>query len=192
MMSSRLFRLAAGAGLACAVLLVVNVGRRAGVLPDGWLTNTIAPFAALAGVFALTGLYLVQRTQAGRVGVAGYALNLAGLAGAFAIEYTLHFVFPELSAEKVMDLLMAGTGLAFTVTAVVLIVGVLIFGAASWRARVLPAPAIGLYVAGMIPGSLRTAVPVPVFLAGLTVAAIGIAWLSVALWRTADARVSVS
>src|SRR5690348_1305060 len=106
MNSSHLFRLAAGAGLACAVLLVVNVARRAGVLPDSWLTDTIAPFAALAGVFALTGLYLVQRAQTGPVGVAGYALNLAGLAGAFAIEYTLHFVFPELSTDQIMDLLM--------------------------------------------------------------------------------------
>jgi hypothetical protein len=129
----------------------------------------------------LTGLYLWQRTAAGLPGLVGYALNFAGLAGAFAIEYVLHFVFRYLPADQVTALVDGGTGTAFRATAIVLICGVLTFGVASWRARRYPAGAVGLYVLGMVPGALRTVVPEPVYLGGLLLAAAGIVWLSLAL-----------
>lgn len=191
-MTSRLFRLAAVAGFACAVLLVVNAARRGGLLPDTAFTGTIAPFAALTGLFALTGLYLVQRVPAGALGTVGYTLNLAGLAGAFAIEYTLHFVFPGLSMDQITGLLDGRTGTAFVVTAVVLVLGVLVFGVASLRARVLPVGGVALYALGMVPGSLRNAVPEPVYLSGLAVAAVGVAWLSWALYRLAGRTVTAA
>jgi hypothetical protein len=188
MPSFRLYRLAALAGLVCAVVLVVNSARRVGLVPDTAVTGTIAPLAGLAGLFALTGLYLIQRGPAGAFGTVGYALNFAGLSGVFAIEYTLHFVFPGLSSEQITDLLEGATGTAFAGTAAVLVIGALLFGAASLRARVLPAPAVGLYAIGMVPGSLRSVVPDPVYLTGLVVAAVGIAWLSLALWRRTSRR----
>src|SRR5689334_4620248 len=129
MTPSHLYRLAGLAGLACAVLLVVNSARR-------------------GGLFALSGRYLWQRVESGVPGLIGYALNAAGLAGAFAIEYVLHFA--ALSGRSKP---------AFTVTAVILIAGVLTFAAASFRARRLPAAAVALYAAGMVPGSLRGVVP---------------------------------
>ncbi|MEU4576829.1 hypothetical protein [Nonomuraea sp. NPDC023979] len=181
-----LFRTSAAAGFVCAALLVVNVLRRGGVLPENAVTHAIAPFAALTGLFAITGLYLLIRDAAGGLGLAGYLLNAAGLAGAFAIEYTLHFVFPGLGGATVMGLLAGGTGMAFLVTSAVLVAGVLVFAAAAVRSGALPYAAVGLYAVGMVPGSLRNLVPEPVYLGGLVVAAAGVAWMATRLWSAAE------
>ncbi|GAA4709722.1 hypothetical protein [Phytohabitans rumicis] len=180
-----LYRLAGAAATVCATLLVFNAARRAGALPENGFTHAIAPFAALAGLFTVAALYLVQRAESGVLGLVGFALNAAGLAGAFAIEYTLHFVFPYLGDGVVDGLVDGATGRAFAVTGVVLVTGVALFGVASWRARILPAVPVALYVGGMIPGSLRTLFPAPVYLTGLVVAAAGVAWLGLTLRRRA-------
>ncbi|MEV6156154.1 hypothetical protein AB0L53_38010 [Nonomuraea sp. NPDC052129] len=186
MRSSALNRATATAGFACAVLLLVNVFRRAGLIPETTLTHAIAPFGALTGLLAITGLYLLIRNTAGTLGLIGYLLNAAGLAGAYAIEYTLHYVFPLLGGTKVNELLAGGTGQAFLATSVVLLAGVLTFSAAALRAGTLPALAVVLYAAGMIPGALRNMVPLPVYLIGLAVAAAGIAWMSARLWSAQE------
>ncbi len=175
-------RVAAAAGFLCAVLLVVNSARRAGLLPETALTQAIAPFAALAGLLAITGIYLLIRGTAGALGLVGYVLNSAGLAGAFAIEYTLHFVFPYLGGGTVSGLLAGGTGRAFLVTSIVLLVGVLTFGAAAVRSGMMPVVAVLLYAGGMVPGALRSVVPLPVYLGGLVIAGIGVAWMATRLW----------
>jgi hypothetical protein len=183
---NRLYRVAGAAGIACALLLAVNAARRSGALPENDLTHAIAPFAALFGLFALSGLYLWQRAEAGVLGCVGYGLNAAGLAGAFAIEYTLHFVFRYLDDGVVDGLVGGATGTAFRATALVLITGTVLFGVASWRAGRLPAIAVALYTIGMVPGSLRNAVPETVYLGGLLVAAAGVGWLG---WTLIGQRV---
>ncbi|MDA0645262.1 hypothetical protein [Nonomuraea ferruginea] len=180
-----LFRMAGSAGYVCAVLLVFNVFRRAGVVPETPVTHAVAPFAALSGLFAITGLYLLIRSGTGGLGLAGYVLNGAGLAGAFAVEYTLHFVFPSLPGATVSGLLAGGTGTAFLVTSAVLLSGVLLFGVAAIRSGTLPVAAVLLYAAGMVPGSLRGVVPEWAYLGGLVVAAAGIAWMSARLFAAA-------
>jgi hypothetical protein len=59
--------------------------------------------------------------------------------------------------------------------------GVLMFGVASLRARVLPAAAVALYLLGFAPAALRGIVPEAVYLGGLTVGAVAVVWLSTAL-----------
>src|SRR5256885_696582 len=171
-----------------------------GPAPDAAVLNAMAARGWFAGLFPLAGLYLRQRTAAGMLGLIGYGLNFAGLAGAFAIEYTLHFVFHYLPSDRVDALVDGGTGNAFRVTAIVLICGVLVFGIASWRARRYPVRAIAVYVVGMVPASLRNVVPEAVYLGGLLVAAAGVAWLSLALlagsregpWRAAAGLASAA
>lgn len=181
-----LTRVTGAAGFVCAVLLVVNAARRGGLIPETAFTHAIAPFAALTGLLAITGIYLLIRRTAGTFGLVAYLAVAAGLAGAFAIEYTLHFVFPHLDPEVVRGLLAGGTGRAFLVTSVILLAGVLAFGAAALRTRQVPAAAIALFVVGMIPGSLRSAVPLSVYLGGLVVAAAGIGWMAFTLWSRRD------
>lgn len=182
----RVYRVTAVAGFICAALLVVNSARRAGFLPENAFTHAIAPFAALTGLLAITGIYLLMRGTAGGLGLAGYVLNSAGLAGAFAIEYILHFVFPYLGGGTVSALLSGGTGRAFMVTSVVLVAGVLMFGAAAIRSGAMPVVAVVLYGVGMIPGSLRSLLPLPVYLGGLVVAAVGVAWMASRLWSAEE------
>ncbi|MBT2231026.1 hypothetical protein [Nonomuraea sp. NEAU-A123] len=186
MRSSALYRATATAGFASAVLLVINVFRRAGLLPETTLTHAIAPFAALTGLLAITGLYLLIRGTSGTLGLIGYLLNAAGLAGAYAIEYTLHYVFPLLDGAKVTELLAGGTGRAFLITSVVLLAGVVTFSAAALRTGTLPPLGVIFYAVGMIPGALRNMVPLPVYLIGLALAAAGIAWMSARLWSAQE------
>ncbi|MBO3749661.1 hypothetical protein J5X84_26580 [Streptosporangiaceae bacterium NEAU-GS5] len=185
MRSTPLYRLAAAAGIACAAILLVNAARRGGLIPENALTHAIAPWSILFGLFTFTGLYLRQRTESGPLGAAGYALNFAGLAAAFAVEYTLHFVFPYLPGAQITALTGGGTGKAFLASSLLLAVGVLAFAGASWRARVLPLPPVILYALGLLPVALRTLVPLPVYLTGLVVTAAAVAWLSITLWREA-------
>jgi hypothetical protein len=185
----RVYRVTAVAGFVCALLLVVNSARRAGFLPENAFTHAIAPFGALTGLLAITGIYLAIRGRAGGLGLAGYVLNSAGLAGAFAIEYILHFVFPYLGGGTVSTLLAGGTGRAFLVTSVTLVVGVLMFSAAAIRSGAMPVVAVMLYAGGMIPGSLRSLLPLPVYLGGLVLAGIGVAWMAVRLWSTEEESV---
>ncbi|MGV9376896.1 hypothetical protein ACWDRB_13825 [Nonomuraea sp. NPDC003707] len=180
------YRVTAAAGFVCAVLLVVNSARRAGLLPETAFTHAIAPFGALTGLLAITGIYLIVRGTAGGLGLIGYVLNSAGLAGAFAIEYILHFVFPYLGGGTVSELLAGSTGRAFLVTSAVLLAGVLTFSVAAIRSGAMPAVGVVLYAVGMVPGSLRNVVPVPVYLAGLVVAAVGVAWMAARLWRAEE------
>jgi hypothetical protein len=187
----RVYRVTAAAGFVCAALLVVNSARRGGLLPETAFTNTIAPFGALTGLLAITGIYLLIRDRAGGLGLVGYVLNSAGLAGAFAIEYILHFVFPYLGVGTVNGLLAGGTGRAFLVTAVVLVAGVLVFSAAAIRSGAMPVFGVLLYAVGMIPGSLRSAVPLPVYLGGLVMAAIGVAWMAARLWSADEGMATV-
>ncbi|TMR07963.1 hypothetical protein ETD86_49840 [Nonomuraea turkmeniaca] len=188
----RVYRVTGTAGFICALLLVVNSARRAGFLPETALTHAIAPFAALTGLLAITGIYLHIRGTAGSLGLVGYVLNSAGLAGAFAIEYILHFVFPYLGGGTVSALLAGSTGRAFLVTSVVMVVGVLTFSAAAVRGRAMPIVAVSLYAVGMIPGSLRSLVPVPVYLGGLVMAAVGVAWMAARLWSAEEEPVTVA
>ncbi|MGW3345239.1 hypothetical protein ACWDA3_18150 [Nonomuraea rubra] len=179
-------RVAAVAGFACAGLLVVNAARRGGLLPETAFTHAIAPFAALTGLLAITGIYLLIRARSGTLGLVGYVLNSAGLAGAFAVEYTLHFVFPYLGGGTVSGLLAGGTGRAFLVTSAVLLVGVVTFSVAAVRSGVMPVVGVVLYAAGMVPGSLRNVVPEPIYLGGLVMAAVGVAWMVTRLWNAEE------
>jgi hypothetical protein len=181
-----LYRLAGLAGMLSGLVLALNIARRGGVIPANLLTRGIAPLSSVLGLFALTGLYLRQRQESGSFGLIGYALNLAGVAGTVGIEYVTNYVFPHLDSTLVESLLDGPTGTMFLLTAVVLLLGVLAFGVATWRTRLFPAPAVLLYVVGFGPVALRGVLPEPAVAIGGMLAAAGTAWLSAALWRTAS------
>ena len=185
MPTTTLQRLAGLAGVIGAALVVVAAARRAGLVPDDALTEALAPPASALLLFTLTALYLVQREPAGRLGLIGYVLNHLGLAGLFAVEFVTHAVF-QFQDEATRDAVLDGPGRPyFLVVALTFLVGVVTFGVASLRTRVLPAGAVGLYMVGLVPAALRTSVPEPVYLTGLVVGAAGVAWMSATLLRPA-------
>jgi len=182
--TSSLYRLAGAAGLITGALLLVSVARRNGVIPDIAATRALAPPASALALFTLTALYLRQRVESGRLGLAGYGLNFLGLAGLFAIEFTSQLVLPYLSESTRTDLLASPARTAFLTVAFVFLAGVLLFGAASLRARVFAPVPVALYLVGFAAAALRGAVPEIVYSGGLFVGAIAVFWLAAELLRT--------
>jgi hypothetical protein len=180
-----LYRLAALAGLAGGVLVLVAVARRAGLIPENAFTHALAPPASAMLLLTLTALYLCQRREAGRLGLAGFVLNHLGLSGLFAIEFVTHAVL-QFQDAATREAVLTGPGRPyFLVVAFTFLIGVVLFGVASWRAGVLPRAALALYVPGLSAASLRAAVPEAVYLGGLVAGAAGVLWLSVTLLRDA-------
>lgn len=176
-------RFAGLAGIVGALLTLVAAARRGGLIPENALTHALAPPASALLLFTLTALYLVQRDEVGRLGLVGYVLNHLGLTGLFAVEFLTHAVF-QFESPAARDAILTGPGKPyFVVVAFTFLIGVLLFGLASWRARVLPRAGVALYIVGLVPAALRTTVPEAVYLGGLTVGSIGVAWLSIALYR---------
>lgn len=183
---TRWHRLAGLVGLIGAALLVTNVARKFELLPTNELTHLLAPLAPLLGLLALVGLASFQRGRVGSFGAAAFLVNAAGLAGAFAIEFVLHGVFPALDADQI-DLLVDGrTGTAFLIASVVVMTGAIAFGIASWRVALLPRWAIAAYAVGLTVGSLRM-LPDSVYLSALAVAAAGIAGMAWTLMKPSTA-----
>jgi len=180
-MSDRLlYRLAGWAGLLGATLTLIAAARRGGLLPENALTHALAPPASALLLLTLTALYLCQRGQAGRLGLAGFVLNHLGLSGLFAVEFLTHAVFQYQDAAT-REAVLTGPGRPyFLVVALTFLAGVLLFGIASWRAGVLPRGALVLYVLGLSAAALRTSVPEAVYLGGLVVGSAGVLWLSAA------------
>ncbi|HET9169910.1 MAG TPA: hypothetical protein VFN97_10750 [Actinospica sp.] len=182
-MQTKLYRLAALAGLLCSLILLVNAGRRGGILPDAAFAHAIAPLAEAAGLVAVTGFYFWQQPGFGRLGLLGYGLNFFGLAGLVGAEFIINLIFPKLSTVQVNALLAGLTGVEFKVVSIVFLSGVLLFGAALLRVGRLPRIAVGLYVLGCIPIGLRGVLPSATLIPGLVITAAAIAWLSLPLLR---------
>lgn len=185
MSSSVLFRLAGLSGVLCGLILVFNAARRGGLIPENVVTHGVAPLSPILGLFALMGLYLWQRRESGSLGLLGYSLNSIGLAGIVGVESILNYVFPYLDGSTIATLLNGPTRTMFFVISMLFLAGVLLFGAASWRARQLPVAALLLYVVGGVPIALRGLVPEVTVPTGQFIAAVGIIWLSLALYRFA-------
>jgi hypothetical protein len=178
-------RLAAIAGLLCALAICFNAARRGGLVPSTDLARAAAPLAQLFGLWLLTGLYMDVRERTGRHGLTGYALNSLGLAGLVGSEYVVNFVFPFVPAATVAELLGGLAGTVFTVTHVVFLLGALTFGAALVRAG-QPPVAAGLYALGAVAIGLRGVLPDGTLGPGLVLAAVGLGWLAVGLYRSAE------
>src|SRR4051812_10824903 len=115
MTTDTLYRAAGAAGVLSALVLLINAARRVHLVPANAFTHGIAPLTLVLGLFALTGIYLWQRREAGTLGLVGYALNPTGVAGVLGIEFVVNLVFPYLDKAAIDALLDGATGTAFVV-----------------------------------------------------------------------------
>jgi hypothetical protein len=126
-------------------------------------------------LLGLVGLYVSQSEAAGVLGLVGFLVAFAGtalLSGALWFEL---FITPALAVES-PELAEAELGLAgFILSFLLVIVGWLLFGAATLRAHVYPRWAAVL----LIVGAIVSFAPVP--LAG-TVLSVAVAWLGFLLF----------
>ena len=186
MQSGTLFRLSAlaaivgGAGIVAldAAQILTDVPRRMVGLIE-------LPITVLV-LLALPGLYVIQAAQAGRLGLAGFLLVFTGVALGMGHFYLLAFVrgtiadtFPEAAA--------AVRGAARAVAPAELstfVLGWVLFGVATMRARVLPRVPGAMLIGGVALVLTRPLLPVDGPVGGLLIGA-GVAWLGVALHRIA-------
>ena len=160
------------------------------------IVHAVAIAMSVFGLFGITGLYARQAHAAGWLGLAGYLLFSLWLVLILAFTFFEVFILPLLATEA--PTFAAGFLGIFTGSAVEMNVGVLaglwglsdtlflfsglVFGIATFRARILSRWAAGALIAGwalapasaLLPNELRPLVAVPIGLA--------LAWLGYALW----------
>jgi hypothetical protein len=180
---SLLYRLAAGAGLLTGLLLLLNDGRRVGLVPETELTTAIAPIPAILALFAVAGLYLAHRSARGRIGIAGFAGLLAGTAGLLVVEFSTHYVFHGLDPAVVAGLVTPRVRAGFLVIAALFALGTLLFTGAALRARAYPRWALALFAVGFVLAATRGITPDWVVSLGFLLGPIGLLGLAATLYR---------
>lgn len=153
---------------------VYDVWRAFGAGPEGIVeAATTTPYAVFGGarllggtllVFGLTALYAYQMETAGRLGVVGFVVGMIGTVLLTASAWYQLFVMPAMAAEvpaftesvraaEVGQLLTLG----LLIPILAQVIGWVVFGLATYRARVFPRwVAVALVV-----GALLLFVPVP-------------------------------
>jgi uncharacterized membrane protein YgdD (TMEM256/DUF423 family) len=188
MKPEQLYKASAVAGiLGGAGIVLVDLAQIAGVVRDATVGRLEIPIT-LVILLALPALYVRQAPRAGVLGLVGFVLTFAGVALGMGYFYMMAFVRPVLgelwppAAQAVSSaaaVMRPFEGLTF-------ILGWLVFGAATLRARVLPRAAASLIIVGIVLVVTRELLPVRGPLGGLLMG-LGITWLSVALFRRAAA-----
>lgn len=181
-----LYRWAGVAGLLSGLFLVI----RGVTVPLGGSAAiaVVLILAWITALYAVTGVYLIQRRESGTLGAVGYAVNLLGLALVITRASAASFVFRRLPADTLQPLMRGGVGPLFHAAGLVLLIGVLLLGLATLRAGVLPRGAAVLYmvgIAGFVLGTFALGRPVlTVVGGGAVLAGIGMAWFGYALWSS--------
>lgn len=149
-----------------------------GGLAEGRGESALHTTQMLLLVPGVVGLYLAQRHAMRAFGQVATLVALLGGAMMFGAALTEVTLLPELTAagSPLADDPGATTGAAFLVCFVAWILGLLLFGAATWRAGVLPRPAAALLVIGLLLGLGLSAI-VPGI---LIVYSAGLIWLGIA------------
>ncbi len=203
---------AAAAVAAGSIFIAVQIGHPASgtftTQTDQWVAREIAKIimGALALV-GITGLYLRQHREAGRLGLLGYLLFAIGYLALLCTEVIAAVVLPDLVDTEpgfVNDVVAAANGghpdgsiggltTLFSVMGAGYILGGLIFGVAMFRTRILNRWAAALLSAStlaaaslaVLPESFNRPVAVPMGIAFIA--------LGVSLWRNpSDSHLATS
>jgi hypothetical protein len=73
--NATLYRLASVAGVGSALILLVNAAKRSSLIPTTDLTQLLAPFAEIAALGLIIGLFLAFGRRAGRFGTVAFVVN---------------------------------------------------------------------------------------------------------------------
>ncbi|WP_020392615.1 hypothetical protein [Kribbella catacumbae] len=181
---STLYRSAAVAGLASAMVLLVNTAKRAELIPTTAATQLVAPLAQVLALGLIMALFARTGRRSGTFGVVAFGLNFAAIALLVGVEFILNLVFPRVDSATVEALRAGPLGVALTVASILFLISTTVFAASLWRREGPPRPALILYAVGAVPVSLRAAVPEAALQAGLLLLAIAVCWLSAWLWSS--------
>lgn len=188
----QLYRLAGLAGLLGGLCLIAQYGSLL-LRPTG---SVLFGLILLAGwiltIYAITGVYLIQRAQTGTLGLVGYAMNILGLALVIGRTFAANLVLRRLPEETLQGLLMGGLGPMIFGANLILWIGALLLAIATFRAGILPGWAAVLYAVGLLgePAQLLLR-GLPVVPVGGILAGIGLIWLGRAVRSLARSHAAV-
>lgn len=180
MSTSNLYRLSALAAILSGICIIL--GKILTLLPDPQAGEIFDFFSPLFGLFAIIGVYLWQREQAGRFGALAFILAFVGLVQVTALDYFGAFIRLEIPPE-VMAQVMEGTGgIAAAISGMTFLVGEILFGISLLRTGVFPKIASLLFIIGFFPVPLVDVFPFTIVAAGSIMAGLGIAIWGTSLW----------
>ncbi|WP_203905942.1 hypothetical protein [Rhizocola hellebori] len=174
-------------GAVCGVVLGLSLGVPAAVeafTGETAATSFVIGLGTAFGAPALTAIYLRHRRAAGSFGAIAYAVNLIGLGLFSGVGFTLNLALFYLDPAVVEDLLAGPTRFAFLGSAVVFVVGTVLFGVSLLRAGVFAkVPSLG-YAGTLSLLALLAPLPDSVFTSGVHVlAGASLVWLSWSVWQ---------
>ena len=178
-----LIRIFAFAGFFSAAILLVNAGKRAGIIPTSPFTQLAAPLAQVAAIGLVIGAYVVMSRPAGALATSGAVLSVTSLAGLVGVEFVLNLVFPYIDQDVIAVLRAGPLGIALTVVSMVFLLGTVVFMLALWRTSRVPKAVVILYTLSSVPIALRTVFPETVLQLGLVGLAVAAAFLAVWILR---------
>lgn len=181
-----LYRVAAAAGCASAVVLLVNAAKRAELIPTSAFTQLVAPLAQIFALARVAGLYLAVGRRTGTFGLVAFLVNALALSALVGVEFVINLVFSELPVETIEALRDGSLGIALTAASILFLLGTLAFVTAMLRTRVLPTAPLVLYAVGVVPIALRAFVPEAILDLGLVTLAVGVAWLGIWLFGSSS------
>jgi hypothetical protein len=178
----------------------------ASVVTATWANvHIIATLMCFFGIFGITGLYARQAERAGWTGLIGYILFCVWFAAVICFSLVEAFILPTLATEApqyVASFLGMFTGVASTVELGILpmiwnlsgpayILGQLLFGIATFRARVFPRYAGALLASGAVITVLGAFIPAESQPPIMVPVGVAFAWLGYSLWslRTTGSQV---
>jgi len=151
----------------------------------------------LLGLLGITGLYARQVKAAGWLGLAGYLLFSLFYALTMAFQFAEAFISPVLATEApkfvhgflgipsghTSEMNLGALPAVYTLTGLLYVLGGLLFGIATFRARILPRWAAGLLAFGAVsPLLLALLLPHPLDRILAVPMGLALAWLGYALW----------
>ena len=182
MITATLYSLSAIAGMLAGIFIILGA-----LLNDLLKTQrgTIFNFlGALIGLFGITGFYLWQRVEFGVFGLVAYVLVFIGFALIACIDYMGSFITPGLTEEQMASLQSSSAMTAAMISGLIVLVGEILFGIATFMAGIFPKVATVLFMIGFLATPVRQVYPIITFI-GLTMSGVGIIWWSVTLWSLA-------
>ena len=165
--------------------------------PRWIIVHALATAMCFFGPLGMAGLYARQVKAAGWLGLAGYLLLSLFYALTMAFQFAEAFISPVLATEApkfvhgflgipsghASEMNLGALPAVYTLTGLLYVLGGLLFGIATLRARILPRWAAGLLAFGAVsPLLLASLLPHPLDRILAVPMGLALAWLGYALW----------
>ena len=170
--------------------------------PAWLLVHVLAMSTSIFGLLGLTGIYARQAEKSGWLGLAGYLLLNFWLAIILGFTFVEVFILPALASiapafvdawlgmfnGTTSEINLGALSTVWTITGPLYILGGILFGIATFRARVLSRWAGVLLAAGTAMGPLAAFLPLDLQPKIAVPAGLALAWLGYSLWSERRAK----